>query len=856
MATSTGKDPSQDEEFLSQLYKGGELLAAGKVVEAKDHLERAFNLHPKNEKAQNLLGLTYFKLGLFDRASEIYELLVRENPADPTLRVNLGLVYLKTNNLPRAVKEFETSTDLEPTHKKAHNYLGLALAQTGDYARAREHFVIAGSDAMAEKMGRAIASGAAAPVAVTPAPPPSVPRPPVPAPVEQPPVEAAPPAAAELAEPAPPVEEVLEKHMVPAPPPDPARVPSFDVLVMPETSASDVLEVTSEDDIPDDAEVIPAEALLKPKAPVPSADAQLSEAARSMGGAQKAPLPAAGYEEVPPPSPSSPVTRALRNDWGAQFGMDEPPAPPPAPPNGTADEMRFAEDEGPSAMPMPDEVATSEAAVATGAQVPVEVARTSETWDEGMPVVEATAEEVLVEVDVPASAQRAGDVALADAAERLDGDPHVPPPEELPPGLNFTGTPPTVEVAIEEAAPAAPAELPVPEAAPVEMFPTSTEAEGYAADYDGAAAPEQPAVEQSPEWLTEGQEPQPAYAAENGVLPVPPEEPQPYAVEDQQYAPVADVPQPLDAEEQYAPSSDAQQFGAEEQQYAPVAEAPQQFGAEEQQYAPVADAPEQFGAEEQQYAPAADEGALAAQAAGGEQAGYPSEVPLTGEVPTAAADMAQTEATRGYSPMNAPRLEELGPSATMGFDAGEMTGPFNLSAEGLALSVNGELLTRMPNLLAVVGSVDATPENRRSRGRSTDQPFGSGDQQVQRVRGSGLIHLDPGGFTYQAIDLADEGAYVREERVFAFEEAVAFENARLTGQGNIAVDVVHLKGQGKVLLRLEGSLKAMAIPPGTPLKVPLARLVGWYGYVSVRVMGFVGQGAVELTGDGYVLLAA
>jgi uncharacterized protein (AIM24 family) len=116
------------------------------------------------------------------------------------------------------------------------------------------------------------------------------------------------------------------------------------------------------------------------------------------------------------------------------------------------------------------------------------------------------------------------------------------------------------------------------------------------------------------------------------------------------------------------------------------------------------------------------------------------------------------------------------------------------------------------------------------------------------------VHLDPGGSRYQAIDLADEGAYLREERVFAFEEAVAFENARLTGQGNIAVDIVHLKGQGKVLLKLDGALKAMAIPPGTPLKVPLARLVGWYGYVSVRVMGFVGQGAVELTGDGYVLL--
>ena len=84
-------------------------------------------------------------------------MLVRDNPVDPTLRVNLGLVYLKTNALQRAVREFETATDLAPEHKKAHNYLGLALAQAGEYGRAREHFVLAGSDAMAEKMARAIA---------------------------------------------------------------------------------------------------------------------------------------------------------------------------------------------------------------------------------------------------------------------------------------------------------------------------------------------------------------------------------------------------------------------------------------------------------------------------------------------------------------------------------------------------------------------------------------------------------------------------------------------------------------------------------------------------------------------------
>jgi uncharacterized protein (AIM24 family) len=164
MATMrAGKAGAQsDEEFLQALYTGGELLTAGKVIEAKDHLERAYQLQPKNEKSQNLLGLAYFKLGMFDRAAEIYEALVKDNPVDHTLRINLGLVYLKTGALQRAVREFEIAVDLAPEHKKAQNYLGLALAQAGEYGRAKDAFVAAGSEPMVEKMAR-ILSGEEAP---------------------------------------------------------------------------------------------------------------------------------------------------------------------------------------------------------------------------------------------------------------------------------------------------------------------------------------------------------------------------------------------------------------------------------------------------------------------------------------------------------------------------------------------------------------------------------------------------------------------------------------------------------------------------------------------------------------------
>jgi len=172
MATSTVAQSAAGEDVLQLLYRGGELLAAGNATEAKDYLERALRLEPENEKGKNLLGLTYFKLGLLDRAAQLYEGLVQANPADPTLRVNLGLVYLKTNTLSRAIHEFATATDLSPDHHKAHNYLGLALAQAGQYEKARQHFLIAGSPVMAEKMTEALGTQPVTPADGAPAPSP------------------------------------------------------------------------------------------------------------------------------------------------------------------------------------------------------------------------------------------------------------------------------------------------------------------------------------------------------------------------------------------------------------------------------------------------------------------------------------------------------------------------------------------------------------------------------------------------------------------------------------------------------------------------------------------------------------
>lgn len=150
-----GQDGEVDADFLYHLYRGGELLAGGKNFEARDELERANHLKPRDEKAQNLLGLVYFKLGLLERAIDIYDRLVQDNPSDATLRTNLGLVHLKAGQVPQAIEQLEAAIDVIPDHSKALNYLGLAYAQAQAHDKARDAFERAGNPTMAKKMKQA-----------------------------------------------------------------------------------------------------------------------------------------------------------------------------------------------------------------------------------------------------------------------------------------------------------------------------------------------------------------------------------------------------------------------------------------------------------------------------------------------------------------------------------------------------------------------------------------------------------------------------------------------------------------------------------------------------------------------------
>jgi uncharacterized protein (AIM24 family) len=182
---------------------------------------------------------------------------------------------------------------------------------------------------------------------------------------------------------------------------------------------------------------------------------------------------------------------------------------------------------------------------------------------------------------------------------------------------------------------------------------------------------------------------------------------------------------------------------------------------------------------------------------------------------------------------------------------------FTVDGETLAVSIRGELRVRTDGLFASRGRLALAGEMKRFRGRPTDKPFGDGPERMHRVTGDGLLLFRAAGRRFTALDLAGEAGYFREEIVFALEEPVVFENGRVPSDA-ADLNLVHLRGRGRFLLCTRGAPVAVDVSPDTPLRVPLAALVGWVGNLTPRVTPLVDEAdpalaAVELTGEGRVL---
>jgi len=191
---------------------------------------------------------------------------------------------------------------------------------------------------------------------------------------------------------------------------------------------------------------------------------------------------------------------------------------------------------------------------------------------------------------------------------------------------------------------------------------------------------------------------------------------------------------------------------------------------------------------------------------------------------------------------------------------------FAVEGRVLSVAVRGEMCARLDGLFAVRGELTLKGEMKRFRGKPTDRPFGDGPGRMHRAVGEGALLYRTRGAVFTAVDLAGEAGYFREEAVFALEEPVVFENGRVPSKHSRDLNLVHLRGRGRFLLRTVAEPVALEVSRSLPLRVPVESLVGWTGAVTPRVVLLAGEEeakedeysegpvVVELTGDGRALI--
>jgi uncharacterized protein (AIM24 family) len=186
----------------------------------------------------------------------------------------------------------------------------------------------------------------------------------------------------------------------------------------------------------------------------------------------------------------------------------------------------------------------------------------------------------------------------------------------------------------------------------------------------------------------------------------------------------------------------------------------------------------------------------------------------------------------------------------------EGTKTFESGPEGLRVSVREEIRIRTEGLVSTWGELAFTPEVKHHHGRPTEQAFGTGARRLSRVRGQGALHFEKAAHHFVTVDLREESVYLREDALFGLGEGISYENGKLPA-GEMSLELVSASGEGQVLLRLPGELRAVEVTAERPVRVPISAWVGWSGGVLARAveLGAEGRPAIEMTGEGYALIS-
>lgn len=170
----------------------------------------------------------------------------------------------------------------------------------------------------------------------------------------------------------------------------------------------------------------------------------------------------------------------------------------------------------------------------------------------------------------------------------------------------------------------------------------------------------------------------------------------------------------------------------------------------------------------------------------------------------------------------------------------------------LCLRADGAVIGRKSGLRAVRGAVPTEPIARPTRNRRDDGVLGDGDPMVRWAGPSVALFGPPTGEHFMVLRLEGDIVYLVERHVFAFDEALAYDGARLAGESGL--HLLQLRGHGTVAVRLERPWSAMPVE-GTDARVLESALLGWLGRLfPSEIEGEAGRGHVRFRGEGTLLL--
>jgi len=119
---------------------GGALIAAGRLEQAAEVLEKATAPPLPNTSALTDLGGVYFLQGNLERATAVLQQALAINPDLPKARRSLALVFIRKGDWTGAEQQLRAAISAQPDFAEAHDSLGNVLARSSQYAEARYHF--------------------------------------------------------------------------------------------------------------------------------------------------------------------------------------------------------------------------------------------------------------------------------------------------------------------------------------------------------------------------------------------------------------------------------------------------------------------------------------------------------------------------------------------------------------------------------------------------------------------------------------------------------------------------------------------------------------------------------------------